>query len=157
MNSQFDYLKAIIKPTKTKQKKMMEKKIRGGWRDVCSYLHVWCWNFLFRHASWLDAESFKLEFRSMGSFPPPSKKIVIRTKNTDLWFRRYHHFLQACDYLHHRFFKWVNRPRDRAQTSWHVLQMSLMKRKQKSENLFLAITSNHLLKPRSSAIADRPW
>lgn len=26
MNSQFDYLKAIIKPTKTKQKKTMEKK-----------------------------------------------------------------------------------------------------------------------------------
>ena len=157
MNSQFDYLKAIIKPTKTKKKRRWKKKYEAA-EEMCIAIFMCDAEIFFlgtRHDLTLNLLNYSFDRRDR--FPLRNKKFVIRTKNTDLWFRRYHHFLQACDYLHHRFFKWVNRPRDCAQTSWHVLQMSLMKRKQKSENLFLAITASHLLKPRSSAIADRPW
>ena len=69
MNSQFDYLKAIIKPTKTKQKKMMEKKIRGGWRDVCdaeiSFLGT-------RHD--LTMNLLNYSFDRWDRFPLPPKK-----------------------------------------------------------------------------------
>lgn len=60
MNSQFDYLKAIIKPTKTKQKKTMEKKYEAA-EEMCIAIFMCDAEIsFFRHASWLDAESFKL-------------------------------------------------------------------------------------------------
>lgn len=74
MNSQFDYLKAIIKPTKTKQKKTMEKKYEAA-EEMCIAIFMCDAEIFFldtRHDLTLNLLDYSFDRRDR--FPLPPKK-----------------------------------------------------------------------------------
>lgn len=74
MNPQFDYLKAIIKPTKTKQKKTMKKKYEAA-EEMCVAIFMCDAEISFlgtRHDLTLNLLNYSFDRRDR--FPLPPKK-----------------------------------------------------------------------------------